>query len=141
MMKDVDGLSRHINKIIHRYLVHTYYMRATDIVQRPLFYCYDIFTNFSNSRRVTIYDKTKVKKSSSLFPPLSIVHQFPINFTSTPSIQSYSTLSLKPPIFYHIVPPEDILWFPFDSKITSLGSLLSRWTGGFANNYIFKIDV
>ena len=44
MIKDVDGLSCHIDPLIHRYLVQTYHMRANDNVLRPFAYCHDTFT-------------------------------------------------------------------------------------------------
>ena len=40
-MKDVDGLSCHIDPLIHRCLVQVYHMRANDNAQRPLAYCHD----------------------------------------------------------------------------------------------------
>ena len=59
-MKDVDGLSRHIYQLIHRYLVQAYTMRAADTTQRPFAYCHDTFTSCSNSRRVVTSDTTVV---------------------------------------------------------------------------------
>ena len=37
MMKDVDGLSRHIDIILHRYFAQAARMRADDVAQRPFF--------------------------------------------------------------------------------------------------------
>ena len=48
MMKDVDGLSRHINALIHRYLTQAARMRADDVAQRPFVYSYDAFNTCSN---------------------------------------------------------------------------------------------
>ena len=130
MMKDVDRLSRYIGILIHRHLVQIYHMRANDIVLRPSTYFYDTFDSCSKPCRVTVSDTTIVTKRSSFIPSLYIVHRSPINFTSKLMIQSYSTLSLKASMLYHIVPLEDILWLSFDSITTSSGSLLSRWTEG-----------
>ena len=77
MMKNVDGLIRHINPLIHRYLVQAYIIRAKDAIQRPFTYCHDNFTP----------------------SPLSIIHHSPINFISAPILQSVSTLQHKPFIF------------------------------------------
>ena len=43
MMKDVDGLRRHIDIIIHRYLVQANRMRVNDVTLRPFAYSYDSF--------------------------------------------------------------------------------------------------
>ena len=83
MMKDMDGLSRHIDPLIHRYLIQTYTMRAKNTTQRLFVYCHDNFTSVSNPRRVVDSDTIVVTKSSSNFPPLSIVHHSPVNFIST----------------------------------------------------------
>ena len=99
MMKNVDGLSHHIDKLIHHYLVQPYYMQANDIILRPFDYCYDTFTTCSNPCRITISNTTVVTKSSSLLSQLSIVYHSPINFTSMSLVQSYSTISPELLIF------------------------------------------
>ena len=126
MMKNVDGLSHHIDKLIHHYLVQPCYMRANDIVLRLFDYCYDTFTTCSNPCRITISNTTVVTKSSSLLSQLSIVYHSPFNFTSMSLVQSYSTISSELLIFRLILLPEDILWLYVDSVTTSLGSLLPR---------------
>jgi len=79
MMEDVDGLSQHIDPLIHRYLVQAYTIRAADTAQRPFAYFHDTFTYFSNPRRVVASDTTVVTRSSSTPPLLPIVHHSSIN--------------------------------------------------------------
>ena len=43
MMKYVDGLSRHIDVLIHRHLTQAARMRANDVAQRLFVYSYDAF--------------------------------------------------------------------------------------------------
>ena len=87
MMKDVNGLSRNIDPLIHRYIVQAYTMRAADTTQRPFAYCHDTFTSCSNPRRVIASDTTAVTKLSSTLPPFPNIHHSSINFISTPILQ------------------------------------------------------
>ena len=66
MMKDVDGLSRHIDVLIHRYLTQAARIRVDDVAERPFIYSYDAFNACSNPRRVTKTDVTIVTNPSSL---------------------------------------------------------------------------
>ena len=75
-----------------------------------------------------------------LFLPFLLFIIFPIDFISTPISQSVPPLQPKLPLFHHIVPPEDILWLPFDSITTSLDSLLSHWPANSVRHYIFETD-
>ena len=43
MVKDVDGVCRHIDPLIHRYLVDAEAMRSDDIDLRPFAYNFDVF--------------------------------------------------------------------------------------------------
>jgi len=43
MMKDGDGVCRHIDPLIHRYLVDATTMRSKDVLLRPFAYNFDIF--------------------------------------------------------------------------------------------------
>ena len=129
MMKDADGLTRHIDVLIHRYLIQAVRIRANNVAQRPFVYSYDAFNTCSNPRRITTSNVTIVTKSSSLLPALSIIHHSPINFRSMHTVQSYP---ITPPTlhnFHHIVPPENILWLSFDPITTSFASLLFQWSG------------
>ena len=141
MMKDMDGLSHHINPLIYHYLVQAYHMRANDNVKRLFTCCHDTFTTCSNPHCIVASDTTVFTKLSSLLSPLSIVHCSSINFTSTPTLQSCSTLLPNPLVFHHIVPPKDIIWLSFDSVTTSLESLLSRWSGGSVRRYMFETNL
>ena len=124
-MVDVDGLSRHINILTHRYLSQSSCMRADDIVQQPFVCSYDSFNTYSNPRRITASDTTITTEVSSILLLLSIIHYSPINFMSASIAQFYSGLSPKQHNVYHIVPPEVILWLSFDTITTYFGSLLS----------------
>ena len=104
MMKDVDGLSRHIDILIHCHLTQAARMRADDVAQRPSVYSYNTFNTCSNPRRITTSNVTIVTKSSSLLPALSIIHHSPINFTSMYTVQSYPINKPTSHNFHHIVP-------------------------------------
>ena len=52
MMKDVDGVCRHIDPLIHRYLVDANVMRSNDEMLRPFAYNFNVFSQCSNSRHV-----------------------------------------------------------------------------------------
>ena len=82
MMKDVDGLSRHIDILIHRYLTQASRMRLADIAQRPFTYSFDFFISYSNLRRVTVSIITITTIALSTLSLLSIIHHSPIHFTS-----------------------------------------------------------
>ena len=58
MMKDVDGLSRHIDILIHRYFTQASRMRLADIAQRLFAYSFDSFISCFNPRRVAASDIT-----------------------------------------------------------------------------------
>ena len=85
MMKDIDGLSRHIDILIHRYLTQARGMRLVDIANQQFAYSVDSFISFSNPRRVTVSDSTITTEATSTLSPLSTIHHFPLYFTS-PSI-------------------------------------------------------
>ena len=140
-MKDVDRLSRNIGPLIHRYLVQSYTMRAEDTAQQPFVYCRDTFTSYLIHVVSLPPTQPLSQKSSSTLPPLPTVHHSSINFISAPILQSVPSLRHKPPILHHIVPPENILWWSFDSVSTSLDPLLSHWTDGSIRHYIFENDL
>ena len=68
MMKDVDGLSRHIDVLIHRYLIQASCMHLADRTKRPFAYSFDSFVACSNPRRVTACDTTISTASSATLP-------------------------------------------------------------------------
>ena len=125
MMKDVDGLSRHIDIFIHRYLTQASSMHLADIEKRPFAYCFDSFISCSNPRRVTASDITIPTEASSTLSPLSIIRHSLLHFTSTSILQSYSVPKPIAHTFHHIVSPEEVIWLSFDSITISFGSLLS----------------
>ena len=43
MMKDVDSVYRHIDPLIHRYLVGAAVLHSADKILRPFAYNYDVF--------------------------------------------------------------------------------------------------
>ena len=104
MMKDVDGLSCHIDILIHRYLTQASRMRLSDLALRPFVYNFDSFNSCSNPRRVTDFDITITTEASSTLLPLSIIHHSPIYFTSKSILQSYSIPKPTSHIFHYIVP-------------------------------------
>ena len=130
MMKDVDGLSRHINALVHRYLIQAHDMHLVYIEERPFAYSFESFISCSNPRRVTVSDSIITTEATSTLSPLSTIHHFPIHFTSSSILQSYSVSSTIASTFHPIVPPEDIIWLSFDSITISFDSLLSLWPGG-----------
>ena len=125
IMKDVDGLSRHIDVLIHRCLIQASCMHLAHRTTRPFAYSFDSFVACSNPHRVTTSDTTKSTAASSLLSPLSIIHHSPLHFTSPSILQSYSVPKSTSNTFRHVVPPEDMIWLSFDSITTSFGSLLS----------------
>ena len=52
MMKDVDTICRHIDPLIHRYLVDAVIMRSGDMALQPFAYNFDTFSQCANPRRV-----------------------------------------------------------------------------------------
>ena len=56
MMKDVDGVCRHIDPLIHRYLVGAAVLHSADKILRPFAYNYDVFSRCSNPRHVSLQD-------------------------------------------------------------------------------------
>ena len=138
MMKDVDGLSRHIDVLIHRYLAQACSMRLVEIAKRPFAYSFDSFISCSNPRRVTISDSTITTEASSTLSPLLTIHHSPLYFTSPSIILSYSVPKPTAHTFHHIVLPKAIIWLSFDSVTTSFGSLLSLWPGGTVTDFRFE---
>ena len=58
MMNDVDGLSRYIDILIHRYPTQASRMHLADIAKRPFAYSFDSFISCSNPYRVTASEIT-----------------------------------------------------------------------------------
>ena len=141
MMKDVDGLSRHIDVLIYRYLTQARSMHLVDIAKRPFSYSFDSFISCSNPRRVTVSDITIPTEASSNLSLLSIIHYSPLHFTYLSILQSYSVTKPIAHIFHHIVLPKDIMWLSFDSTTTSFGSLFSLWPDGTVTYFRFETNL
>ena len=141
MMNDHDGLSRHIDVLIHRYLTQARGIRLVDIAKRPFIYRFNSFVSCSNPRRVTVSDSTITTETTSTLSPLSTVHHFPLHFTSSSILQSYSVPKTIAHTFHEIVPPEDISWLSFDSITTTFGSLLFLWPGGMVTDFRFQTNL
>ena len=87
MMKDVDGVCRRIDPLIHRYLVDATVMRSKDIMLRPFAYNFNIFSNFFNPRHVSKYDvSTAIETVSTIPTPLSFII---IQYGSLPPCSKY----------------------------------------------------
>ena len=78
MMKDVDGLSRHIDILIHGFLTQANRMRVNDIALRSFAYSYDLFntvpTNVVSLFPTLLYPLKHIP--SFLHFPLFIIFQF-----------------------------------------------------------------
>ena len=138
MMKDVDGLSRHTDILIHRYLTQANSMRLADIAKRPFVYSFDSCISCSNPRRVTASDIPINTEASSTLYPLSIIRHSPLNFTSPSILQPYPVPKPIAHTFYHIVLPEGIIWLSYKSITTYFGLLLSLWPGGTITDFRFE---
>ena len=76
MMKDVDNICRHIDPLIHRYLVNA--STSKDILSRSFAYNFDFFSRCSNPRHVSQVDIPLIPTLYPLFPLLwcFIITQF-----------------------------------------------------------------
>ena len=122
MMKDVDGVCRHIDPLIHRYLVDANVMRCNDEMLRPFAYNFNVFSQCSNPRHVSKHDVSTAIDTVSTIPTPSVLYHYPIRFSSplhsTPTQAHISSLTGI------VVPPNDVVWLSFDSVVHSLGSHL-----------------
>ena len=119
MMKDVDGIFRHIDPLMNRYLIEAPAMPSTDIRLRPFAYNFDVFSSCSNSRHVSVADTSSAHKTVSTIPiPFALCH-CPVQFsTELPS----SPLALHDsPLPSISVLPDAITWLSFDSVLYSFG--------------------
>ena len=114
MMKDIDGLSRHIDVLIHRYLIQASCMYIVDRTTRPFAYTFDSSVACSNPRRVTTSDTTIFTAVSS---PLPLFQLFiTLHFT------------LLPHLFSNHLPFQNLLQILFVTSFplkTLYGSLLT----------------
>ena len=108
MIKDVDGLSRHIDIRIHHYLTQSSRMCLADLALRPFSYSFYWFNSCYNPCRVTTFAITITTEASSTLPPVSIIHHSPILFTFKSIIQSYSVPKPISHTFHHISPQRTV---------------------------------
>ena len=92
MMRDVDGVCRHIDPLIHRYLVDATVMRYKGIMLRPFAYNFNIFSQYSNPRHVSKDDVSTAIETISTIPILSVLYNYPIRFSSP--LQSMPTQNI-----------------------------------------------
>ena len=74
MMKDVDGICRHIYPLIHRYLNDAATIRSTDIRLRPFAYNFDVFYSCSNPRHVSVADTSSARTTVFTIPTPSVLY-------------------------------------------------------------------
>ena len=87
MIKNVNGVCRHIDPLIHRYLVDATIMRFKDITLRPFSYNFNVFSQYPNPRHVPQHDVlTAIETVSRFLPPLSFII---IQFGSIPPCSQY----------------------------------------------------
>ena len=82
MMKDVDGIYRHIDPLIHRYLVDANVMRSKDIMLRPFVYNFNVFSQCSNPRHISKHNVSTAIETISTIPTPSVLYHYPIRFAS-----------------------------------------------------------
>ena len=70
MMKDVDGVCRHIDPLIHRYLVGAAALHSANKLLRPFAYNYDVFLDVLTRVMSHYRILSLIKKQSPRFPPL-----------------------------------------------------------------------
>ena len=99
MMKDVDGLSRHIDVLVHRYLIQAHGMRLVDISKRPFAYSFDSFISYSNPHYVTVSDSTFTTEATSNLPHFQLF------------IILHFTLLRR--LFFNHIPFQKLLLIPF----------------------------
>ena len=99
MMKDVDGLSRHIDVLIYRYLTQARSMHLVDIAKRPFSYSFDSFISCSNPRRVTASNSTITTETYSPLPHFQLFSIF--------------HFILHPYLFFNHIPSQNLLLISF----------------------------
>ena len=89
MMKDVDGVCRHIDPLIRRYLVDAAAMRSDDIALRIFAYNFDVFLNVLTLVMFHIMMVSLIPSLSLLFPLFQyfIITQFGSHLTCIHSSQ------------------------------------------------------
>ena len=122
MMKDVDGICRHIDPLIHRYLNNAATMRSTDIGLRLFVYNFDVFSSCSNPRHVSVADTSSACTTVSTISTPSVLYHCPIRFSSELPPQPLTLHDSPLPSIS--VPLDTITLLSFDSVLYSFGSWL-----------------
>ena len=110
-MKDVDGICRHIDPLIHRYLNDVATMCSTDIRLPPFAYNFDVFSSCSNPRHVSVADTSSACKTISTISTPSVLYHYPARLSS--ELPSPPLALHDSPLPSISVPQDTITWFPF----------------------------
>ena len=137
-MKDVDSIYRHINPLIHRYLLDTATMHSKDIHLRPFTYNLDVFSSCFNPRHISSANATSSHNTISTLPTPSIFYHYPIRFSSALPISPL--VLLDSPLPSISVPPDNITWLYFDSIHHSFRSYLQPWPDGIVKHCMLETD-
>ena len=136
MMKDVDGAYRHIDPLIHRYLVEATVMRSKDIMLRPFVYNVNVFSQWSNPRHFSQHDVSTAIETVSTIPTPSVFYHYLIRgFSPLQSIPAQTHISS---LTWIVVPPNDVVWLSFDSVVHSLGSHFLSWPDINVKHYMLE---
>ena len=131
MMKDIDELFRHIDPLIHRYLVQASHMRIDDITVRPFVYSYNLLLTCSNPRRDTILLPTRHLLYHLLFFSSYRLFTPPPPSVSRPTfLRSSSTSKPTSTTSHIIVLPEDILCI-----------LVRKFIAICSNSFVFSCEM
>ena len=80
IMRDIDGIYRHIDRLIHRYLIDATTVSSKDIRLRPLVYNFDICSVCSNPRHVSCTDVYSAHNTIPTLHTPSMLYHYPIRF-------------------------------------------------------------
>ena len=93
MMKDIDSVCRHIDPLIHHYLVDAAVERSDDIMLRSFAYNFDVFSRCTDPRHVSHHDVISDTVTVSVpTPSVLIIAQFGSLLTCIHSSQEHLLL-------------------------------------------------
>ena len=127
MTKGVDGVCRHIDPLIHRYLVDAAAMRSDDMALRPFAYTLMFFSQCANIRHFSHHDVISDTVSVSVVTTPSVLYHYPIRFSS--NLHSFLTRTPPSSLSGLVVPPTNEVCLSFDSVVNCFGSHLLSWPG------------
>ena len=128
MMQDIDGVSRYIDPLIHRYTITASRLHAEDVTERPFACSYDVFHSCNNPRHVTPSDTLSISITIATHPSIPTLYYTSIKFSTIFSIRP--VLPIEPrstdcnPLPIPGDPSPSITLIPFDLVINSLAPLL-----------------